>query len=142
MATEKTGSGAFTPADQKSESKSTAAARAAAASGIDDELDTADGRARAARADVEARAARVPTADAVVAAGRTVRHGEGDSRKKYVAGDTVTLPVDEIDRLRALGYLKPADEPEPKTGTRTDAGVSVTGTEPGTTTTVKKGGTP
>ena len=141
MATDKPGSGTNTPADQKSESKSTAAARAAAASGIDDDLD-ADARAIAARAAVQARADEGPTADAVVAAGRTVRHGEGQTKKKYVAGDTVTLPVDEIERLRALGYLKPAEEPEPKPGTRTDAGVSVTGTEPGTTTTVKKGGTP
>ena len=113
MATDKTGSGTGTLADPKASEAKAADAKA------DDAKSTA-------------------TANAEVAAGHVVWHGEGDTRKKYKAGDTVTLPADEIERLRALGYLKPAEEPEPKPGTRTDAGVSVTSRD--ATSTVKPKG--
>ena len=84
--------------------------------------------------------AKQETAEAEVAAGRTVLHGTGDQKRKYHEGEIVTLPVDEIERLRGLGYLKPAKEPEkdPAPATRADAAVSVTNKE--ATSTVKPKG--
>jgi hypothetical protein len=113
MATDKTGSGA-----------------AASAS--------ADPKASDAKS-ADAKTDSTATADAEVAQGRTLRHGEGDNKKKYRAGETVTLPVDEIERLRALGFLKPAEEPAAAAG-RTDAGVSVTSKDPANTGSVKPKG--
>ena len=69
------------------------------------------------------------TVDAEVAAGRILRH----DGKKYKAGETVTLPADEAERLTALGFLK-AEEEQAPAAARTDAGVSVKASDGGPTT--------
>ncbi|HEM7839804.1 hypothetical protein [Burkholderia multivorans] len=54
----------------------------------------------------EARA--VPTANAIVARGRTVFGLDG---KRHTAGEEVELPVAEIARLRARGFLVDPQKP-------------------------------
>jgi hypothetical protein len=124
MATDKTGSGAATSAENAAALKATETR--AAALRADDENGTDE--------------AKQETAEAEVAAGRTVLHGTGQKKRKYHAGETITLPVDEIERLRGLGYLKPAEEPakDPAPASRSDASVSVTNKE--ATSTVKPKG--
>jgi hypothetical protein len=123
MATDKTGSGAATSAENAAALKATETRAAALRAGDDDDTD-----------------AEQKTAEAEVAAGRTVLHGTGQKKRKYHAGETITLPVDEIERLRGLGYLKPAEEPakDPAPASRSDASVSVTNKE--ATSTVKPKG--
>lgn len=43
----------------------------------------------------------------------------------YLAGETVELPIDEIDRLRELGYLADPENPSPPVG---DVGRTATST--------------
>jgi hypothetical protein len=68
-------------------------------------------------------------ADAVVAPGHTVVHGDPDGvATRYGPGETVTLYVDEIEHLTAAGFL--VEETTDEEGGTQSRGVNIRGSGP------------